>query len=49
MKIINLLETLSQKNKTESNYELRDLLEQNTINHVPESKYSIFNSDKPIL
>ena len=35
MKVIDLIETLSKNNRTESNYELRDLLEYNTINHGP--------------
>ena len=43
--MINLLETLSKVYRTESNYELRDLLEQNTLNHSPEANFLIFNSD----
>ena len=45
MKIIDLLKTLSENNKTENNFELRNLLEQNTINHGPEARYLIYNSD----
>ena len=45
MNLIELIMNISEKNKTESNYELRDLLEENTNNHGPEDNYMIFNSD----
>ena len=45
MNLIELLETLSKYNRTKSNFELRSLLEQNTISHSPYTRYFIFNFD----